>query len=119
MIIAVVRFLRVLGRAVWQPESRGLLILCGLILLGGTAFYTQAEHWSVLDALYFCVMTLTTVGYGDFTPVTSGGKIFAILFTLTGVGVFGSLLLTLAGHLIASNPLTRGRKHGSKHGQDS
>lgn len=41
---------------------------------------------SVLDAIWWAVVTLTTVGYGDITPVTAGGKILAIMIMLLGVG---------------------------------
>jgi hypothetical protein len=57
-------------------------------LLGaGTLVYSVLEGWSPLDALYFCVVTLATVGYGDLHPVTDLGKAFTILYILTGVGV--------------------------------
>jgi voltage-gated potassium channel len=41
---------------------------------------------TVLDAIWWAVVTMTTVGYGDMTPVTAGGKILAILIMLLGVG---------------------------------
>jgi hypothetical protein len=63
----------------------------GLALIGllatGTVFYTIVEGWDPLDSLYFSVISLATVGYGDFTPTTDIGKIFTIFFVLAGVGV--------------------------------
>ncbi|SJZ62777.1 Ion transport protein [Oceanospirillum multiglobuliferum] len=41
---------------------------------------------TVLDAIWWAVVTMTTVGYGDMTPITAGGKILAILIMLLGVG---------------------------------
>ena len=72
---AILGSVRILFR---DKEFRGLLILVGLILIIGTFFYAHFEHWSMLNALYFCVITLTTVGYGDFTPHNAIGKIFTI-----------------------------------------
>jgi voltage-gated potassium channel len=46
------------------------------LLLTGTLFYWHFEDWTVIEALYFSVVTLTTVGYGDFSPTTPGTQIF-------------------------------------------
>lgn len=59
----------------------------GLWLLIGTLVYHYIEQWDWLDALYFCVVTLATVGYGDFTPDTPFGKIFTIFYILNGIGI--------------------------------
>jgi voltage-gated potassium channel len=70
-----------------QERTRAIgLALIGL-LATGTAFYSLVEGWDPLDALYFSVTTLATVGYGDFAPATAPGKIFTIFFVLAGVGV--------------------------------
>ena len=70
-----------------NERTRGI----GLALLGllatGTIFYTLVEGWTPLDALYFSVISLATVGYGDITPTTDLGKVFTIFFVLAGVGV--------------------------------
>ena len=66
-------------------------ILLGLVifaLLSGTIFYHIVEKFSWLNAYYFCVVTLATVGYGDLTPHTAAGKIFTTFYILTGVGLF-------------------------------
>jgi len=79
-----------------DPEFRALLVLFSGLLAIGTVFYARVEGWSVLDALYFSVATLATVGYGDITPRTSLGKAFTIVYVLIGAGVFVSLAARLA-----------------------
>jgi voltage-gated potassium channel len=74
---------------------RLLTILTISILAGGTVFYHYVEHLSWLDALYFCVITLATVGYGDITPHTALGKIFTIFYILAGVGIIGAFIRSL------------------------
>lgn len=44
-----------------------------------------------VDALYFTVTTLTTTGYGDITPTTTGGKLLAVLIMVVGVALFVQL----------------------------
>lgn len=65
-----------------------LLGLFGLILGLGVAAFMSVEHLSLLDALYFTVVTVATVGYGDIHPQSDLGKILAMGFIVTGVGGF-------------------------------
>jgi voltage-gated potassium channel len=61
-------------------------------LIIGTVFYHLVEHLSWLNAYYFSVITLTTVGYGDITPHTDAGKIFTTFYVLVGVGIITTFL---------------------------
>jgi voltage-gated potassium channel len=74
---------------------RLLTILTISVLAGGTVFYHYVEHLSWLDALYFCVITLASVGYGDITPKTALGKIFTIFYIFAGVGIIGAFIRSL------------------------
>ena len=82
-----------------QPETRALLVMALVVLLTGVVFYTNVEHWTLVNAIYFCVVTLGTVGYGDITPTTDAGKIFTVFYILFGLGVIGGFFATL-GRLI-------------------
>jgi hypothetical protein len=64
------------------------------------------EGYSARDALYFCITMLTTVGYGDFSPVTSAGKIFAIVYIMVGL----SLATTCIGIIFARSADLAARK---------
>ncbi|HEX6474195.1 MAG TPA: potassium channel family protein [Candidatus Limnocylindria bacterium] len=70
-----------------QESTRGIAIALLGLLATGTVFYSLVEGWDPLDALYFSVISLATVGYGDLTPTTALGKVFTIFFVLAGVGV--------------------------------
>ena len=59
-----------------------------ILISGGTVFYHWEEGWSWLDSLYFCSMTMTTVGYGDFSPTTGISKIFTIGYAISSIGLF-------------------------------
>lgn len=68
-------------------DFKFLLSLVIIILLIGTGTYSFIEGWSFLDSLYYSVITLTTVGYGDFSPVTSLGKIITIFYVFIGIAI--------------------------------
>eukprot|EP01052_Picozoa_sp_SAG31_P042892 SAG31_NODE_6963_length_1833_cov_1.531719_2_plen_285_part_00 len=53
-----------------------------------------------VDALYFTVMTFTTVGYGDIGPSAPGSRVFTAIFALIGVSLIGSALGIVAGYVI-------------------
>jgi len=69
--------------------------LCILLILG-TVFYSFQEGWSYTDSLYFSVVTLTTVGYGDLHPTTTASKMFTVLYIFIGVGLGFYILSALA-----------------------
>jgi hypothetical protein len=100
LIIALFRLSKAIYRSASDPEFRGLLLLTLVLLLSGTLFYANVEHWSYLDALYFCVMTMSTIGYGDFTPTTDFSKIFTIIYSLISIGVFVGVVSKLAEVMI-------------------
>jgi voltage-gated potassium channel Kch len=87
--------------AVWRdPETKALPAVAGALVLTGTLFYWRLEDWTVIESLYFCIVTLTTVGYGDFTPTTAATQIFTIIYILTGFGVLVALLTSVAQQYI-------------------
>ena len=64
----------------------------------GTVVYHYLEGWSWIDALYFSVITLSTIGYGDFSPVTDTGKVFTIFYIIMGIGIILSFINTIYNH---------------------
>jgi len=65
-----------------------LLVVVVLAILG----LMIIEDLSLADALYFTIVTVATVGYGDIHPATLGGKILAVVLIITGVGTFLGVL---------------------------
>lgn len=117
LLVGVVRLGQSINRAAHDPEFRALLVIYGGLLAIGTVFYARFEGWAVLDALYFCVVTLATIGYGDMAPRTPIGKAFTIVYVLIGAGVFVAVAAKLAMGVIATayavktqDPARRGGK---------
>lgn len=93
-----------------------LTALIGLLAFG-TIVYHYLEDWSWVESLYFVVVTLTTVGYGDLHPTTEISRLFTILFILIGVSiavtsisVIGSRYLTRHEERITKRAEERARK---------
>jgi hypothetical protein len=83
-----------------HPEERGPLLLVLSLLIGGTLFYTLWEDWSVVDSLYFCAMSLATVGYGDLVPETEVGKVFTVVYVLGGIGTLVAFFTSLTAKVL-------------------
>ena len=96
MYLATVEFVRALRRALRDPASRALILTTAVVIGIGTVFYTLHEEWSPLDALYFTMMTLLTIGYGDLVPTTAFSKAFTVLYAMIGIGLVASTVAVLA-----------------------
>lgn len=101
------RFSRGLIKSFSSREFRALFLFVCMLLTSGTLFYHSVEHWSYLDSLYFSVITLATVGYGDLTPQTPFGKIFTIFYIFLGVGTLISFFTIVARNALEHDRLSR------------
>jgi voltage-gated potassium channel len=88
--------LRLFGKAIYSVKSElyfTLFLATLLILFSASAIYylendAQPEKYSsITESIWWATISLTTVGYGDVYPVTLGGKIFATLISLVGIGI--------------------------------
>jgi voltage-gated potassium channel len=87
------------------------LLLAMLVLVSSSLLVLQFESRSPDanittggDALWWSVVTITTVGYGDFYPVTPLGRITGVFVMFAGVGIIGALASILASLLVAPDP---------------
>ena len=74
-----------------------LLGVIAVLILGGTAGLAFFEGRSLPDALWWSVVTLTTVGFGDISPVSFGGRLIGVVLMFFGIGVLGMFTATVAG----------------------
>jgi voltage-gated potassium channel len=90
-----------------------LLVLAAAagILIIGSIVYHQLLHLSWVNAVYFCTVTLATVGYGDITPTTDASKIFTIFYIFIGIGIFASFASLLVRNASLRRELRRAKRH--------
>jgi voltage-gated potassium channel len=85
---------------------RVLLAAAGLLFLGAwlvVLFESKAAGSNIhtyKDALWWAVVTVTTVGYGDRFPVSDGGRIVAVVLMMVGIGLIGVLTATVASFFV-------------------
>ncbi len=81
------------------------------VVLGiGVTFYYIVEKLSFVDALYFSVITLTTVGYGDISPETTIGKLFTIGYVIAGIAILAAFINLLLKRAIVHRQDTSSKK---------
>jgi voltage-gated potassium channel len=115
-LIRLVRLLRlgmVAGRALQAERALtseavfrtvGLLTLFVVVLAGAVESLVDGRHIkSVWDGIWWAVVTVTTVGYGDLTPHSVGGRIVAMVVMLFGIGFLSVLTATIASRFVKTD----------------
>lgn len=88
----------------------GIMVLSSLGLYAAENGVNEAVT-SPLDALWWGIVTLTTVGYGDVYPVTLEGRLAAAVLMLLGIGVFSVITATVTSYLVSTNTAERDPAH--------
>lgn len=65
--------------------------LAGLIATS-TVFFHHVEKWTYFESYYYTIVTIATVGYGDFVPTTTLGRFAATVLILLGIGLFSTFV---------------------------
>jgi len=87
----------------WRRLEFGILLLL-ILLTTGIAGYAAIEDWSIWDSLYMTVITVTTVGFQEVHPLSTGGRVFTMFLIILGVGtalyiLVGAVTLVIEGEL--------------------
>lgn len=122
-VARLARLVRVLraGRVLWRISGhfRGvlgtnglgwvLLVTVAIVLAGGLAAWAAEPSFDQFsDALWWAIVTATTVGYGDLSPETWQGRVVAVVLMLTGIGTLGMITGSIATYFVGRrHPVTR------------
>jgi voltage-gated potassium channel len=77
-----------------------VLCLASVFVLGFEGDAADANITTGWNAFWYSIVTITTVGYGDYYPVSVGGRISGMFIMATGIGVIGALASILASLLV-------------------
>lgn len=112
-LLKLTRLLRIVGLTgkLEQKVSKllrtnGLLYIFYLnsfIVLVGSSILSVVEEKSFSDSLWWALVTVTTVGYGDIVPTSIFGKWLAVLLMLIGIGTIGMLTSALTNFFVKDN----------------
>lgn len=90
-----------------QFSIKHVVFLLAAYLGGGTLCFFLIRHQikgektnGILDAIYFCVVTMTTVGYGDLVPDSILAKLLACMYVFTGMALVGIILSQAADYIV-------------------
>ena len=78
-----------------------IILLFGIIesyILGQGPNFNQ--HLTLLNAIYFTITTISTVGYGDIVPISSTAKVFVIILIILGLGAFLTTISFISGEIM-------------------
>jgi len=94
-----------------------IIVFIALIIIGASVYH-YVEGWSTLDSYYFTIVTVTTIGYGDFSPQSDIGKIFTMVYSFVGMA-FLFYFISLTGRYMFSKHLrdrlkSNGRLRGKR-----
>jgi voltage-gated potassium channel len=101
--IMVIVFGKVPQSLISQFRIIRAMVLFMTLAIIGTIGFNRLEGWPLLSAFYATIITMATVGYGDYSPETAHGQIFTVFLTLFAVGIGGYALTSVASFVIEGN----------------
>lgn len=100
IFVSVLTLLKTLRR-ILQKVSLGIILgIAALVLILGAVAFSKVEHVDIFTAMYWSIITMATIGYGDVVPRTSFGRILAIVMAVVGISSFTSLITVITNRII-------------------
>ena len=93
-------------KSLWaKPISKVIVALLAVWTLGGIGIYflegeVQPSFDNIINSLWWTIVTMTTVGYGDMSPSGLPGRIFAIIIMMSGIGLIALVTGTISSAFV-------------------
>ena len=78
-----------------RPRLLFVVVISIAVLAFGTSGYVLIEGWSVLDAFFMTIITMSTIGYGEVNVLSDSGRLFTIVLIMVGVVVASYVVTTI------------------------
>jgi potassium channel subfamily K len=98
----------------WKLVPRWDVIVLLIYFVVGVSFYSSEEGMPFILSLYFCMITFTTVGFGDFAPSTFACKLFTCSFVFVGLAIIATLVSNLLDYIIEERSKAQKQKWCNK-----
>jgi voltage-gated potassium channel len=102
-----------LGKTV-GPRLLIVIIIAVGVLVFGTGGYVLIEGWSILDAFFMTIITMSTIGYGEVNILSDSGRLFTIVLIIVGV-VVASYVVTTVVELFTSQEFLEQVRYRRRH----
>lgn len=101
----VIYFLLHMGRQLRRENMHKAALGATVLLLAAAGAFSYFEKAGFWDSLWWAVVTMTTVGYGDISPATFGGRVAGVILMLMGIGLLGVFTATIASIFVENRML--------------
>lgn len=112
VMLLILAFFRIVGEFLYNTRLDEILGVLVFIIIGSTLglYLIDPSMNNLFDNLWFVVVSITTVGYGDITPNTIYGKVFSLALLVIGVFIFSAITGAISSYFM-DNVLKEGTYH--------
>lgn len=99
----IYKFKERISNILFIDKYKNVLLLTVIVIFIGAGCFSIVERIPFSDALWYSIVTVTTVGYGDIIPTSILGRLIGGIIMLSGIGAVGSLISTFTIHILENN----------------
>ncbi len=82
--------------------TRSLMAISAILVMGSVGYLLVEPGWTILEAFYMTLITITTIGYGEIRPLSGAGRIFTSVLIVAGIGTAATALTQISSLMVES-----------------